>query len=213
MTAWWIRVFSSAYGSTDRERAGHARAARTERWRCHRRRRTTRSGRRLRRSWSPMPSRPREWSEEAALLRPSGFATTAFASRAIALAKSESSSCRTTGLPLLTASGTARSDGTSMPDLHAERVLDLARLHADLRVRAVEDDRGCARAGTRAARASAAQSARSSASARRARRAAAARPCGRASPASARGRTATCRRRSRRTTRARPRAAGRASPR
>ena len=54
--------------------------------------------------------------------------------------KSQLASERTAGLPRLTASGTARSLGISKRDPRLERRLDLAPLHADVRVRAVQDD-------------------------------------------------------------------------
>ena len=222
MQAWWMRVFSSAYGSARRSPSrvprGVAGASAVGSELSSYGRRCCCSGRpsggpggpsaqllsfetASTGTPSPSPGLPSP-SPGRCTPRPVGQR------RGSPSRSPQPGSASTTGLPRLTAIGTARSLGSSTWTFVSSVVLDLAALQPDLRVGAVQDDADPLGAGRRAARASAGRAGRSSSSGRRARRGGAARRCGRASPASARGRTATCRRRSRRRTRGRPRAAG-----
>src|SRR5713226_4168448 len=141
MTPWWIRVFSSAYGST----APGMFAARS---RCVAGLEASVSATaddpfvagRLRRSWRPIALPLRQRPEQAALLRrlrlrQYGFGKIEQSSSEVAVLVVEDD-----GLASVHAERNGAVGRQLMADLHSQRVLHLARLHPHLRVGTVEDD-------------------------------------------------------------------------
>ena len=141
MHAWWMRVFSSAYGSRRRRRRPALRA-----WPAGDGERSRPVGSDLlrptpfvllRRSWRPIALAPRRACAAACRASPACATRSAEGLRRSPRSPGRSRTrapTSTSGLPRLTASGTAPSLGTSKAIFRSRARLDLLRPHADLRV-------------------------------------------------------------------------------
>ena len=139
MHAWWIRAFSSAYGSTSRRvvrlSQGDDRSAR-EWWRCC----LPLAGRDDRGVPLSAQLLDRLRPRRLAVRLCSAAAGCDFASARIAFEKSAPGSARTAASPRLTESGTDAVGRELVGDLDLQRRLDLALRQADLRVGPVQHE-------------------------------------------------------------------------